>query len=218
MLLRKRVRLPRLGLSGLDLKLGVRMLVRYPVLTLVGSGSLALAIAIGPTVFAFISLMLWPRLPLPDGDQVVIVQHYDRAANTPESRVVADFLRWRGGTGTLGDLAAGRGRARNITHGRRHRRTHLGRRSHRLDVRDDARRADPRANADRCRCERGGAAGPRDRRADLARAIRGGSRPPGRAGARQRRADGRGGRDAGGVQVSVGLRGVAAAQDRRRRR
>ena len=117
MLLRKRVRLPRLGLSGLDFKLGVRMLVRYPVLTLVGSGSLALAIAIGSTVFAFISLMLWPRLPLPDGDQVVIVQHHDQSANTPESRVVADFLRWRGGTGTLGDLAAGRRRARNIRMG-----------------------------------------------------------------------------------------------------
>ena len=114
MLLRKRVRLPRLGLSGLDFKLGVRMLVRYPVLTLIGSGSLALAIAIGSTVFAFISLMLWPRLPLPDGDQVVIVQHHDQSANTPESRVVADFLRWRGGTGTLGDLAAGRRRARNL--------------------------------------------------------------------------------------------------------
>ena len=117
MLLRKRVRLPRLGLSGLDFKLGVRMLVRYPVLTLVGSGSLALAIAIGSTVFAFISLMLWPRLPLPDGDQVVIVQHHDQSANTPESRVVADFLRWRGGTGTLGDLAAGRRQARNIRMG-----------------------------------------------------------------------------------------------------
>ena len=64
--------------SLLDLRLGVRMLVRYPVLTLVGSGSLALAIAIGAAVFAFISLMLWPRLPLPDGDQVVIVQHHDQ--------------------------------------------------------------------------------------------------------------------------------------------
>ena len=117
MLLRRRVRRPRLGLSGLDFKLGVRMLVRYPVLTLVGSGSLALAIAIGATVFAFISLMLWPRLPLPDGDRVVSVQHYDRAANAPESRVAADFLHWRGGTGTLGDLAAGRRRARNIRMG-----------------------------------------------------------------------------------------------------
>ena len=107
-------------MSWLDFKLGVRMLVRYPVLTLVGSGSLALAIAIGAAVFAFISLFLWPRMPLPDGDQIVIVQHYDRAANQPESRVVADFLRWRGGTGTLTDVAAGRGMARNLPHGRRH--------------------------------------------------------------------------------------------------
>ncbi|HYN07282.1 MAG TPA: FtsX-like permease family protein [Vicinamibacterales bacterium] len=117
MLLRKRIRLPQSGLSGLDFKLGVRMLVRYPVLTLVGSGSLALAIAIGSTMFAFISLMLWPRLPLPDGDQLVRVQHYDRAGNAPESRVVADFLRWRGGTGTLGDVSAGRAGERNIRMG-----------------------------------------------------------------------------------------------------
>ena len=55
--------------------------------------------------------------PLPDGDQVVIVRHYDRLANEPESRVVADFLRWRGGTGTLGDLAAGRRLARNVRMG-----------------------------------------------------------------------------------------------------
>ena len=101
-------------MSWLDLKLGLRMLVRYPVLTLIGSGSLALAIALGAAVFAFISLMLWPRLPLPDGDQVVIVRHYDRLANESESRVVADFLRWRGGTGTFSDLAAGRRQARNI--------------------------------------------------------------------------------------------------------
>ena len=85
--------------SWLDVRLGVRMLVRYPVLTLVGCSSLALAIAIGAAVFAFISLMLWPRLPLPDGDQIVVVQHYDRVANQPESRVTAEYLRWRGGTG-----------------------------------------------------------------------------------------------------------------------
>lgn len=117
MLMRRRIRLPRSAMSWLDLKLGMRMLVRYPVLTLIGSGSLALAIAIGAAVFAFISLMLWPRLPLPDGDQVVIVRHYDQVANAPESRVVADFLRWRGGTGTLDDFAAGRGMARNLTMG-----------------------------------------------------------------------------------------------------
>ncbi len=115
MLMRRRMRLPQSGMSWLDLRLGLRMLVRYPVLTVIGSGSLALAIAIGAAVFAFISLMLWPRLPLPDGDQVVIVQHYDQMASAAESRVAADFLRWRSGTGTLADFAAGRGMARNLT-------------------------------------------------------------------------------------------------------
>jgi predicted permease len=117
MLMRRRIRVPRPRISWLDLKLGMRMLVRYPVLTIVGIGSLALAIAIGSAIFAFISLMLWPRLPLPDGDRIRVVQHYDRSANAPESRVVADFLRWRGGTGTLSDFAAGRGRARNLAMG-----------------------------------------------------------------------------------------------------
>jgi predicted permease len=117
MLLRRRIRFPRSPMSWLDLKLGARMLVRYPVLTVIGSGSLALAIAIGAAAFAFISLILWPRLPLPDGDRIIAVQHYDRLANEPESRVVADFLRWRDGTGTLTDVAAGRGVARNIMMG-----------------------------------------------------------------------------------------------------
>ena len=104
-------------MSRLDLKLAFRMLLRYPVLTLVSSGSLALAIAIGAAAFAFISLFLWPRMPLPDGDDIVIVQHHDRAASQPESRVVADFLRWRGGTTTLTDVAAGRDMARNLLMG-----------------------------------------------------------------------------------------------------
>ena len=117
MLMRRLVRFPRPAMSWLDLKLGVRMLVRYPVLSIIGTGSLALAIAIGAALFAFISMMLWPRLPLPDGDKVVIVRHYDQGANAPESRVAADFLRLRDGTGTLVDFAAGRGMARNLTMG-----------------------------------------------------------------------------------------------------
>jgi predicted permease len=117
MLIRRRMRIPHIAMSWLDLKLAFRMLLRYPVLTLVGSGSLAFAIAIGAAAFAFISLFLWPRMPLPDGDEIVLVQHHDRAANQPESRVVADFLRWRGGTTTLTDVAAGRGMARNLLMG-----------------------------------------------------------------------------------------------------
>jgi putative ABC transport system permease protein len=117
MLVRRRLRLPRLSMSWLDLKLAVRMLVRYPVLTVIGTGSLAAAIALGASAFAFISLFLWPRMPLPDGDQVVLVLHHDIAANQGESRVTADYFRLRGGTSTLTDFSAGRGRGRNLVMG-----------------------------------------------------------------------------------------------------
>ena len=93
------------------------MLRRYPVLTLISTASLAFAIAIGAAAFAFISLMLWPRLPLPDGDRIVRVQQYDQVAARPEWRVTTDFLRWRAGTGTLTDFAAGRDMQRNLQMG-----------------------------------------------------------------------------------------------------
>ena len=93
------------------------MLVRYPVLTLIGTASLAFAIAIGAAGFAFISLMLWPRLPLPDGDRVVVIHHYDQTSGRIDPRVTADFLRLRAGTGTLTDFAAGRDMRRNLQMG-----------------------------------------------------------------------------------------------------
>lgn len=105
----------RIRMSLLDVRLGLRMLVRYPVLTVVGSVSLALAIALGASAFAFITLMLWPRLPLPDGGRIVAVALTDEATNQQESRVTADFLRWRASAKTLTDFAAGRGQARNLT-------------------------------------------------------------------------------------------------------
>jgi putative ABC transport system permease protein len=105
------------GLSLFDLRLGVRMLVRYPVLTVVGTASLAFAIFIGASVFALISLILWPTLPLPEGDRVVSVGLHDEAANEDEDRLTADFLRWRNATTSLTDFGAGRGFNRNLTLG-----------------------------------------------------------------------------------------------------
>ncbi len=105
------------GLSLFDLRLGVRMLVRYPVLTLIGTASLAVAIALGAAVFAFISLLLWPTLPLPQGDRVVSVRLMDVAANRYESRLTADFLAWRSAATSLTDFGAGRGFVHNLTRG-----------------------------------------------------------------------------------------------------
>ena len=146
MLVRRRARLPRPSVSWLDLKLGVRMLVRYPVLTIVGGVGLTFAIAIGAAVFAFISLLLWPSLPLPEGDRIVRVLLYDDSTNQYEGRVTADYLRWRGTRSTLTDLGAGRGFNHNLTwrdtSTRRRRR-----RGHRVDIRSGQGRPDhgPRA-------------------------------------------------------------------------
>jgi predicted permease len=106
-----------LRFSWLELRLAVRMLVRYPVLTVIGTVSLAFAIAIGAAVFAFISMILWPTLPLPEGDRVVSVRLHDQSANQYEDRLTADFLRWRGATTSLTDFGAGRSLNRNITMG-----------------------------------------------------------------------------------------------------
>ena len=106
-----------MSFSLLDFRLGIRMLTRYPVLTLISTASLAFAIAMGAAAFAFISMMLWPRLPLPDGDRVVVVRQYDQTSGRIEWRVTADYLRWRAGTGTLTDFAAGRDMARNLQMG-----------------------------------------------------------------------------------------------------
>ena len=85
----------RRGPWSLDFRFAVRMLVRYPVLTVSGSASLALAIAIGAAVFAFITLLLWPSLPLHEGDRIVSVRIVDVTANACEARLTADFLRFR---------------------------------------------------------------------------------------------------------------------------
>jgi hypothetical protein len=117
MLIRNRLRLPSLGMSWLDLKLAVRMLARYPVLSLIGTVSLALGVEIGAAAFAILSNVLWPSMPLPDGDRIVSIRLHDAASNQNESRLTADFLRWRDGTNTLTDVGAGWDGERNLTMG-----------------------------------------------------------------------------------------------------
>ena len=106
--------LGRVRLTLLDFRLGVRMLARYPMLTVVGGVALSLAIALGAAVFAFISLMLWPSLPLPEGDRIVSVRLYDESASEFEDRLSADFQRWKQSS-SLVDLGAGRSLRRNLT-------------------------------------------------------------------------------------------------------
>ena len=50
---------------SLDLKLGGRMLVKYPGLTIVGGLAMAFAICVGAVIFEVLTLFVHPTLPLP---------------------------------------------------------------------------------------------------------------------------------------------------------
>ncbi len=102
---------------SLDVRLGVRMLVKYPLLTLVGGFAMAVAIAIGATVFEVISEVLNPAIALEEGDRVVALQYATSTSGQPERRVLRDFVEWRDGLRSVQQLSAFRNVDRNLASG-----------------------------------------------------------------------------------------------------
>lgn len=100
--------------SWLDLKLGSRMLLKYPVLTIVGGLSMAFAIWVGAGTFEAIRQLVFPAIPLPESDRIVVLQNWDAAANSPESRATHDFVVWRDALTSVDDVAAYRTLTRNL--------------------------------------------------------------------------------------------------------
>ena len=82
------------GLS-LDFKLGTRMLIKYPGLTLVGGLSLTVALGLAAAWFEFANDFVNPNLPLEDGDRIVAIRNWDAAAAAPERQSIHDFVTWR---------------------------------------------------------------------------------------------------------------------------
>ncbi len=101
------------GLS-LDLKLGGRMLVKYPGLTIVGGLAMAFAICVGAVVFEVLTPFLHPTLPLPAGDRIVQIRNWDVAGNRSEPRALHDFIVWRGALRSVTELGAWRDVTRNL--------------------------------------------------------------------------------------------------------
>src|SRR5688500_1770170 len=97
-----------------DYKLGVRMLLKYPGLTMAGGLALAMAIAIGAGWYDLWGKLLWPTIPLPDGDRIVIIETQNAQTNRPELRVTRDFLEWRSDARSIDDLGAYRAELRNL--------------------------------------------------------------------------------------------------------
>jgi predicted permease len=107
----------RMGLSWLDFKLGFRMLSRYPMLTVVGSLAMAVAIAVGAGTFEVIARVIDPSLPLPGGDRIVGLYYWNRVESGPRPASPYDVLNWREGLQTIEDVGAFRLVQRNLTVG-----------------------------------------------------------------------------------------------------
>jgi hypothetical protein len=58
--------------------------------------------------------ILWPTIPLPEGDRVVLIETQNSLTNEPELRVARDFLEWRRELRSIEDLGAYRAATRNL--------------------------------------------------------------------------------------------------------
>ena len=100
------------GLS-LDFKLGFRMLVKYPGLTLIGGLAMAFGIWFGAVTFQMFGMLTGTTLPLPDGDRIVKIQNWDIKTLKDEDRVLYDYQLWRS-TRAITDLGAYRDASVNL--------------------------------------------------------------------------------------------------------
>jgi hypothetical protein len=93
------------GMS-LDLKLGSRMLVKYPGLTVVGGLAMAFGIWFGAVTFEMLGIVTTTKLPLPDADRIVQIEIWDVKANNAEEKALHDFQLWRSSVRSVTDFGA----------------------------------------------------------------------------------------------------------------
>jgi len=91
----------------LDIKLGVRMLIKYPGLALAGGAGIAVAVAISTGMYSFVfTNLITDSLPLDEGDRIVSIEIWDTAAGRPERRSLYDYHVWREGLTSVQEISA----------------------------------------------------------------------------------------------------------------
>jgi predicted permease len=99
----------------MDLRLGARMLVKSPGLTVVGVTALAIAIGAGAAYFEVMHDLISPRLPVANADRLVGVRVWNAERRKEEWRSLQDVADWRVNTRTIEHLGAARPISRHLT-------------------------------------------------------------------------------------------------------
>src|SRR5688500_18265623 len=94
------------GMS-LDLKLGLRMMLKYPGLTFIGVLGLSVAVAIGAAAFGMISNFIAGSLPLDEGDRIVAIQNLNQGSDDRGRPLhLHDLTTWRADLRAIGTIGA----------------------------------------------------------------------------------------------------------------
>ena len=101
-------------MSALDFKLGLRMLRRYPGITVIGTVAMAVAISLGTLYFEGLHKGLYPTLPAPAADRIVAVRYWDLGKRAVEDRSLHDFAIARANVKTIEPLGAAVAFSRNL--------------------------------------------------------------------------------------------------------
>jgi len=99
----------------LNFKLALRMLVKYPLLTIVGGAGMAFGLAAAVAGFEIRTKMSDPTLPLAEGRRIVGLRNWDVLRDRPRSLGQADFTSWREQLRKVEDLGAVGLVERNLT-------------------------------------------------------------------------------------------------------
>jgi predicted permease len=91
---------------SVDVKLGVRLLFKYPGLTIVSTLALSIAIAVVAGFHAGTEFLVRPTLPVPDGDRIVAIWNHDVRTSDRGEQTVGDMLTWRRELTSLQDVGA----------------------------------------------------------------------------------------------------------------
>ena len=79
-----------------DIRSGLRMLVKYPTLSIVAILTLGLGIGLSTTVFCIVNGGLFKGLPFPSADRIVSVVNTRPAQNQPQQPIsVQDLVIWK---------------------------------------------------------------------------------------------------------------------------
>ena len=99
----------------MDLKLGARMLVKSPGLTIVAVTALAIAIGAGAAYLELMHDLISPRLPVANADRIVGIRVWNAQRRKEEWRSLQDVAVWRATTRSIEHLGAARPISRHLT-------------------------------------------------------------------------------------------------------